>query len=163
MLKALAHDDRDGFRAMFSASCIREHAAAFKPSWSKLLEWTRAEILPVDHIGLGVAVGVRGVEVRKGSSAEFLRCTVRWKWPDSRFTDECRVLLCRNKPAANVSPDETASLLKIPKTRELYQSGGGFLTQQVSTAWKGCYVVVWAKIDLGATTLWSEPLVLGKV
>ena len=30
-------------------------------------------------------------------------------------------------------------------------------------AWKGCYVVVWARIDLGNDVIWSEPLVLGKV
>ncbi|NQW48228.1 MAG: hypothetical protein HQ464_10745, partial [Planctomycetes bacterium] len=73
------------------------------------------------------------------------------------------VLLCRSKPSTTASPDDTASLLKIPKTRELYQSAGGYHAQQVNAIWKGCYAVVWAKVDLGETALWSEPLILGKV
>ncbi len=92
-----------------------------------------------------------------------MRCTLRWRWPEPRYTDECRVLVCRDKPGVAASPDETPSLLKIPKTRKLYESAGGFHAQQFSALWKGCYVVVWAKVDLGSTLLWSEPLVLGKV
>jgi len=108
-------------------------------------------------------VGVKGVEIRAVRNAEFQRCVFRWKWPDPRFTDECRLLLCRSKPAAAATPEETPSQLKIPKTRELYQSAGGFHAQQVNVAWKDCYAVVWARIDLGSTVLWSEPLVLGRV
>lgn len=163
MLGALQRDDRAGFVAAFSAPVIRGHAGTFDPHWEKLLAWVRSEILPADRIGLGFPVGVKPVEVRAGSSRDFVRCTLRWKWPEPRYSDECRVLLCRSKPSATASPDDTASLLKIPKTRELYQSAGGYHAQQVNTQWKGCYVVVWSKVDLGRIVLWSEPLTLGKV
>ena len=92
-----------------------------------------------------------------------IHVALRWKWPEARFTDECRVVLCRSRPATAASPDETPSLLRIPKTRELYQAAGGYHAQQIDPAWKGCYVVVWARLDLGETEAWSEPLVLGKV
>jgi hypothetical protein len=163
MLDALRRGDRAVFADAFSARVIREHAGTFASHWDTLLEWTRSEILPARRLGLGPAVGVKAVESRAGGNPEFQRCVFRWKWPDPRFTDECRLLLCRSKPAAAASPEDTPSLLKIPKTRELYQSAGGFHAQQVGAAWQDCYAVVWARIDLGAVTLWSEPLVLGRV
>lgn len=163
MLDALQRDDRARFAAAFSARVIREHSGTFLPHWEKLLAWTKSEVLPVERIGLGFPVGIKPVEVRPGGSRDFVRCTLRWKWPEPRHSDECRVLLCRSKPSATASPDDTASLLKIPKTRELYQSAGGYHAQQVNAIWKGCYAVVWAKVDLGETALWSEPLILGKV
>lgn len=163
MLDALERDDRAAFVSAFSARVIREHSGTFQPHWEKLVALTKSEILPVERIGLGFPVGIKPVEVRPGGSRDFVRCTLRWKWPEPRHTDECRVLLCRSKPAATASPDETASLLKIPKTRELYQSAGGYHAQQVNALWKGCYAIVWAKVDLGQTVLWSEPLILGKV
>jgi hypothetical protein len=163
MLDALRRGDRAGFANTFSARVIRENTGTFANHWDTLLDWTRSEVLPAGRLGLGPAVGVKGVEIRAVRNAEFQRCVFRWKWPDPRFTDECRLLLCRSKPAAAATPEETPSQLKIPKTRELYQSAGGFHAQQVNVAWKDCYAVVWARIDLGSTVLWSEPLVLGRV
>jgi hypothetical protein len=163
MLAALGRDDPAGFAAAFSARVVREHSGAFQPHWQKVVAWTRSEVLPTQRIGLAAALGVKGVDVRQASSRDSVRCTLRWRWPEPRYTDECRVLVCRDKPGAAASPDETPSLLKIPKTRELYESAGGFHAQQFSALWKGCYVVVWAKVDLGSTSLWSEPLVLGRV
>ena len=89
--------------------------------------------------------------------------TVRWKWPESRFSDECVVVLCKNKPRQSDVPSDVDALIRIPNTRALYESAGGFHSQQVNAAWAGCYVVVWAKVDFGEDVLWSEPFVIGKV
>jgi hypothetical protein len=163
LLEALQRGDRARFAAAFSARVIREHAAAFQDHWDVLVEWTRSEVLPASRLGLEPAVGVKGVTTRPESDGRFQRCVFRWKWPAPRFTDECRLLLCRSMPPAAASPDDTPSLLKVPKTRELYQSAGGFHAQQVSSTLKDCYAVVWARIDIGAATLWSEPLILGRI
>lgn len=163
LLEALQRGDRTRFAAAFSARVIREHAAAFQGHWDVLVEWTRSEVLPASRLGLEPAVGVKGVTTGPESDGRFQRCVFRWKWPAPRFTDECRLLLCRSVPPAAASPDDTPSLLKVPKTRELYQSAGGFHAQQVSSTWRDCYAVVWARIDIGAVTLWSEPLILGRV
>jgi hypothetical protein len=88
---------------------------------------------------------------------------MRWAWPDLRYTDECRVIVCRNRPTAKESPDTIKGWIDFPMTREMWQSAGGFRRQVIDAAWRGSYVVVWAKIDLGSEAFWSEPLVLGKV
>lgn len=163
MLGALQRGDRGLFADAFSARVIREHADTFRDHWDKVLEWTRSDVLQACRLGLGLATGVKGVETRSGSDDGFRRCVFRWRWPEPRFTDECRLLLCRSKPVAAASPDDTPSLLRVPKTRDLYESAGGFHAQQIKAAWRDCYAIVWARIDLGATTLWSEPIVLGRV
>jgi hypothetical protein len=73
------------------------------------------------------------------------------------------VLLCRNRPAAGDSPEGIAAWHKFQMTRENFEKAGGSKTVHAEAAWKGAYVVVWARIDLGDEVLWSEPLVLGKV
>jgi hypothetical protein len=102
-------------------------------------------------------------EARPEGGREASRCVFRWKWPDPRFTDECRVLICRSRPSDGGSPEEAASVPRIRKFREPYQSAGGYDAQQIDPAWKGAYVVVRARVDLGADVPWSEPLVPGKV
>jgi hypothetical protein len=163
MQKAIAAGDRDAFARSFSARILRDHSATFAEQWPTVLAWTRSHVLPSARLGLAPAVGVRAVEAKAAGGNGHVRCVLRWKWPEPRFTDECRVLICRNRPADGTTPDAIAAVLKIPKTRELYQSGGGYHAQQLDAMAKGCYVVVWARIDLGSESLWSEPLVLGKV
>jgi hypothetical protein len=163
MQAAITTGDCEAFSRAFSARILREHAATFAGQWPTLLEWTRSHVLPPARLGLAPPVGVRAVEVKPSGTDGLVRCVLRWKWPDPRFTDECRVLICRNRPANAATPETVTAVLKIPKTRELYQSGGGYHAQQLDVATKGCYAVVWARIDLGSESLWSEPLVLGKV
>jgi hypothetical protein len=163
MQDALAKGSPDAFSLAFSARILREHAGAFAADWPRVLEWTRSHVLPVERLGLQPPIGTKGIETRPGGGGGSSRYVFRWKWPDPRFTDECRAVICRSRPPAGASPEETASLLRIRKSRELYQSAGGYHAQQIDAAWKGAYVVVWALIDLGTDSLWSEPLVLGKV
>lgn len=163
MQQAITAGDREAFSRAFSARALRAHAAAFNDQWPTVLEWTRSHILPPEKLGLATPVGVRAVDAKPANSDGHFKCVLRWQWPDPRFTDECRVLICRHRPTKSTTPDTANATLKIPKTRELYQSGGGYLAQQLDLAAKGCYAVIWARIDLGSQSFWSEPLVLGRV
>jgi hypothetical protein len=163
MQAAITSGDRDAFSRAFSARILREHAAAFASHWRTVLEWTRSHVLPPARLGLEPPIGVRAIEVKPAGTDGQVRCVLRWKWPEPRFSDECRVFICRNRPAPSATPETATAVLKIPKTRELYQSGGGYHAQQLDVTTKGCYAVVWARVDLGTESLWSEPLVLGKV
>lgn len=163
MLNAFAVSDAKMFAASFSAGVIRSRMAIFAEHWESLVAWTRDVVLSCESIGLGNAKGVKGVESRPAGPGRWLRMTVRWKWPESRFSDECVVVLCKNKPRQSDVPSDVDALIRIPKTRALYESAGGFHSQQVNAAWAGCYVVVWAKVDFGEDVLWSEPFVIGKV
>ena len=163
IMNALKTGDRVEFVRAFHARVLREHAPTFQPYWELILNWVQSDILPNERLGLQPPIAQRPLEIEVDSVSKTSRCELRWKWPESRFSDECRVLLCRNRPAASQSPDGIAAWLKFPMTRDMYQQAGGYRIVHADAAWKGCYVVVWARIDLGSNVLWSEPLVLGKV
>lgn len=163
MQAAISQGDHEAFVRTFSARILREHTGLFATHWPTVLEWTRSHVLPRQRLGLQLPIGVKALENRPGGNNGSARYVFRWKWPDARFTDECRLAICRNTPPDGISPEEVAALLRIRKTRELYQSAGGYHPQEIDAAWKGAYVVIWARIDLGAETLWSEPLVMGRV
>ena len=163
MTEALKKGDRMAFGQMFSARAVREHAATLQPYREQYLEWLKSDVLPCDKLGLHPPIGQRPLECELGFDSKSTRCKICWKWPAARFTDECAVLLCRNRPTARESPDGIAAWHKFQITRENFERAGGFRMVNTEAAWKGCYVVVWARIDLGNDVIWSEPLVLGKV
>lgn len=163
MAGALASGNRQKFTESFSARLVRRHADALQPHWSRLCEWVKSEVLPTERLGLQPPRAQRPLEVEQSTERGLSRCTIRWNWPELRFTDECRVMVCRNRPTNGDSPDRIKAWIDFPMTREMYQAAGGFRRQTIEPTWQGSYIVVWARIDLGSEILWSEPLVLGKV
>jgi hypothetical protein len=163
MLDAFKTDDRVGFVQSFNARLVRGHAGTLRPHWHRLVAWVKSDVLPAERLGLKPPTAQRPLELQPAADRKSTRCTMRWNWPEQRFTEECRVMVCRNRPAAGESPDTIKGWVDFPMTREMYQSAGGFRRHVIDAAWQGAYVVVWAKIDLGAESFWSEPLVLGKV
>ncbi len=163
MVDGLTSGNRSQFAAHFNTRLVRSHAASLRNDWSKVLDWVKSDVLPTARLGLAPPRAQRPLELEKSRNQKASRCTIRWNWPEIRFSDECRVMICRNRPVAGESPDSIGAWLDFPMTREMYQSAGGFRRQTIDAAWQGSYVVVWAKIDLGTEVLWSEPLVLGKV
>jgi hypothetical protein len=163
MTEALEKGDRAAFGRAFSARVVREHAATLRPYRERYLEWLKSDLLPCDKLGLQLPRGQRALECEPGSDRKSTRCKLSWQWPGARFTDNCAVLLCRNRPAAGESPEGITAWHKFQMTRENFEKAGGTKTVHAEAGWKGCYVVVWARIDLGDEVLWSEPLVLGKV
>ena len=163
MLDSLAKGDRAKFVASFNARLVRRHEGTLRPHWERLCEWLKADMLAAERLGLKPPRAQRPLEFEPSAGGRDSRCTMRWAWPDLRYTDECRVIVCRNRPTAKESPDTIKGWIDFPMTREMWQSAGGFRRQVIDAAWRGSYVVVWAKIDLGSEAFWSEPLVLGKV
>jgi len=163
MIDAIEASDPKRFSGSFDAGVVRRHAGTLRPHWQRVLEWVKSDVLPIDRLGLQPPRAQRPLEIEPSADRRSTRCTMRWNWPELRFTDECRVLVCRNRPTADESPDLIKAWIDFPMTREMYQSAGGFRRQSIDPTWRGAYVVVWAKVDLGTDVLWSEPLVLGKV
>jgi serine/threonine protein kinase len=163
MIESLKTDDKAAFTKAFSARVVRDHATTLRPFRDRYLEWLKSDVLPCDKLGLQLPRGQRPLECEPGPDRKSTRCRLSWQWPAARFTDECAVLLCRNRPAAGESPEKITAWHKFQMTRENFEKAGGSKTVHAEAAWKGCYVVVWARIDLGDEVMWSEPLVLGKV
>jgi len=86
-----------------------------------------------------------------------------WNWPDPRFCDECLVAICPNKPRAGEDPRASKSHVRMPIDRRSYEDGGGSRLIHIEDGWLGSYVIVWAVVNLGFRTCYSEPLILGQL
>jgi hypothetical protein len=161
MTDAAAHGDRAAFLESFDSAFMRDHASMLEPHWPQLVEWVKSDVVPAATPQ--TPIGQKALEVSPGATKGASRCRLKWRWPDRRFTDECHVAVCRSKPSASAKPESLAAWLSFPMTRELYESAGGSRSLQAEAEWKGGYVVVWARIDLGPEIFWSQPLVLGRI
>ena len=161
MTVAAQRGDRTAFLKSFDAAFMRGHAPALRSHWHQLLEWVQADVLPA--AALHPPIAQKPLEVTAGAAKGSSRCRLKWRWPEKRFADECMVVICRTKPAANAVPQAVAALVSFPMTRESYEDAGGFRTVHAGPDWKGAYIAVWAKIDLGRDSFWSQPLVLGRI
>ena len=161
MIESLGDGDRHLFVQSFNARLIRMHAEDL-PHWDQLIEWIATEVLPPDKMGLKPPRANRPLNLLKKTSGKS-SCTIRWSWPDSRFTDECYVAICRTRPKAGHPPQEANAFLHFSFSRSMYESAGGFCRQITESSWQGAYIVVWGKLDLGSEVFWSEPLILGKL
>lgn len=163
LMAALDNNDREGFRKHFSVDTVRSVAGSLTKQWSVLRDLVVSEVLPARSMGLAPPIAARPLEVGSSFDPQVIRCVLRWKWPEPRFTDECHVAVCRNRPQAKDTPDTVRPLQFFTMTRDMYQTAGGYRVVNAEKSWSGCYVVVWSRLDLGAEVFWSEPLVLGVV
>jgi hypothetical protein len=161
MTAATERGDDKAFLASFDAGFLRDHAIMFQAHWQQILDWVRSGVMSAAKPQ--PPIGQQPLEVVAGTGKSASRCRLKWRWPERRFTDECMVVISREKPSATSVPSAVGPLLSFPVTRESYEIGGGFRTVQAKPDWKGGYITVWAKLDLGADTLWSQPLVLGRI
>jgi hypothetical protein len=158
LVAALETGDRASFVELFDARLIRKHMDQFEPYESVLREWTRWEILPLEGLGLGLALGRASLFCIDKAEGAY---RVRWTWPQARFADQCLLAVCAEEPDPEDDPRRMAVLYRLPVDRRNWESGGGSRVIHVKPEWKGSLVVVWAMVDLGFRVYPSEPLVLG--
>jgi len=157
---SLRDGDRSSFAKLFDVRLMSRYADRFKPYESRLREWTRREVLPVEKLGLGHALA-RASLVLADQGEGTLR--VRWTWPQQRFTEACILAICPDQPAAEDDPRQVAVHYRVPVDRPSWESGGGSRLVHLEPEWSGGWVVVWATVDLGFRTFFSHPLVLGRL
>jgi len=160
LLAALQQGQRAAFRELFDARLIRQYADRFAPLRQVLADWTAADMLSLDVVGLGHAVG-RASLVPLDEPAGAYR--VRWSWPQPRLTDHCLLAICPNEPATDEPPERVAAFLRVPIDRRGWEVGGGSRAVNTEPEWGGAFAVVWAVIDLGFRAFYSQPLVLGRL
>jgi len=160
LVAALESEDRSSFVDLFDARLMRKCVDRFAPYESLLSEWTRWEILPLEGLGLGPALGRASLFCIDKAEGTY---RVRWTWPQARFTDQCILAVCAHEPQPDDDPRDLDVLYRLPVDRRNWESGGGSRVIHVKPEWKGGLVVVWAMVDLGFRVLASEPLVLGRL
>jgi len=67
------------------------------------------------------------------------------------------------EPGACDEPDDLDLLDRQVIAREEWETGGGSRVIACPERFAGCYVVVWAVVDLGFHSFFSQPLVLGRL
>jgi serine/threonine protein kinase len=159
LMAKLDSDNSREFRKRFDLDLIRRHGKLPEPYREQLIRLIQEEILPLEKLGL------KPFSLKRQSltCGPHDTCQARWTWPDRRFVECCYVALCRRPPAKGDSPRDVSlagSLQTV--TREQFE-GGGCLVIHPRSEWDTGYVVVWALVDAGFQSFFSEPLVLGRL
>ncbi len=160
LLEALAAGDRTSFTRLFDARAIRRDAERFSRHESLLEKWIRSELAPIEKLGLCPAVGRASLISVDRSEGTY---RVRWTWPAQRFSDECVLAVCRHEPAEGDEPGEMPDHFNIKIDRPTWEREGGSQLLRAEPDWAGGYVTVWAVIDPGFRSFFSEPLLLGRI
>ena len=158
LLDALQAGPAARFVQCFDWRVIARHRAEFAPFAELILE-RLAEVRTREALGLKPPLIDQPLRIPPGGE----RVQLRWTWPQPRFAEKCILTLSREKPENSSSPESEGTLHKTVITRKAYESGGGYYQIHARPAWRGAYVAVWVCLEVGAETVLSEPLILGRV
>jgi hypothetical protein len=154
---ALQARDLGRFEAAFDAATVRQYARELAPHRDALNQLLAAMLAP-GRVGPGPLAFHRPGVVPAPAAGGY---ELRWTWPERRFTDWCRVAVCRGRVGPTARPDDVAPLYAQAVSRTDYEAAGGAVPLAAEPAWDGATAVVWAEIDVGYRRAASAPLVLG--
>lgn len=159
LLAALSGNDLMTFCENFDVRVIREHPEKFEAFGQRLMQWARSQFRFCDKIGLAVTRGRDSIAAVPGAKDS---CLLRWSWPPSRFSETCLLGLARGSVASESSPDDLQLDMRRLIKRDLYESGRGIIVR-LDRLTIDCHAVVWAVLDFGFGTIYSDPLLLGSL
>ncbi len=158
MLAAIAQNDHEAFQKNFDTRSLRESPEEFVPVFGVMERWILEDILPRRNNGLKQTLGRASmVTGEKGV------VTLRWMWPQPRFSDVCVLGISAGQPLETDQPWEISLVHQVEITRQEWEKMGGFYTLQPQKEWGGKYVTVWAIIEAGMRKFATEPLTLGRL
>ncbi len=123
-------------------------------------QWLRSEVLPLEKLGLAPPAeqpALSPVEEPEGH----IRAT--WKWPETRFSEQCLLAVCPTEPKAGDDPEQFAAHWRESVSAAQWAADGPGRLIPVEKGWEGSSVAVWAVVDLGFQKLFSPPLILGQI
>lgn len=160
LLETLKNKDRAAFLKHFDAAMVRQYTRFFQPHQKQLEAWIRSEVAVLDKLGLSSPLfGAPALIPVPGTET----CQVRWRWPEPRFAGSCEILVLRGTPSRDKTPSQLESQFHEMLTRRAWEDSGGCLLLHLESALANGVVAVWAVIDVGFATFYSEPLVLGRL
>ncbi len=161
LLEVVGTGNRARFPEVFNAELIRQCPAEFHAYESVLREWIVSEILPVEQIGLKKPRG--RWEFIEEDSEEKNKFYIYWDWPKPGVSNRCLLLITRAKPLLMDLPERIPCELCQPIQRSAWEPGGSRWRLAAREGWAGCYVTVWAEVDVGFDKFYSRPLHLGQL
>jgi formylglycine-generating enzyme required for sulfatase activity len=156
LINALRDNRRSEFAELFDAEAVAEVCRQSRHHQPLISQWLESEILPLSRIGL-TADPERAFRWDGASPA-----ALTWTWPAPHISQACRVAICKQRPRPQVQPDDVPALYTATVTRDQWNPEAGYQVP-LDAAWEGSFVVVWAAVDLGFQTFYSEPLELGQI
>lgn len=161
MIDALRDHRDEDFSRSFDHRIVKANQPLFAPFKAQILEILNREILPIDKIGMSKPLVGRSITSESDKANKF---RVQWEWPARRITDHCLVGVCQGMPDAQTDPNKIA-IYRLQVDRQRLEGVGGvsLMAKPDWQARRANVVAVWAVIDLGFNTLYSEPLILGRM
>lgn len=157
---AIKNQNFEKFLSAFDSKVINEQGAFFAPLATEINTWMNQNPLLAKSIGLTPPVGAKALVITRTSHR---KCALRWRWPEARFSNECRITVGKKRPQLNDSPETIPAFLRLSITREVFEKAGGFRVVNASSEWGGAFVAIWSTIEILDEVFWSEPLILGKI
>jgi hypothetical protein len=158
LIAALEAGDAAMFWERFDARLVRRHRDLFVAHEEILRRWTEKEILAPERLGLGPALARSSLVCLDRAEGTY---SVRWTWPQQRFSQQCILAICPEAPGPGDEPGGFSVYHRLPIDCASWEAGGGSRMIHVQPEWAGGCVAVWAMVDLGFDVFPSHPLVLG--
>jgi len=158
LIAALEAGDAGQFWERFDARLIRRHRDLFAAHEELLRRWTEKEILAPERLGLGLALARASLSCPDPAEGIY---SVRWTWPQQRFSQQCILAICPEAPGPGDEPGGVSVYYRLPIDCASWEAGGGSRVIHVLPEWASGWVAVWAMVDIGFAVFPSHPLVLG--
>ncbi len=156
IVNTLLAPDRTAFCRLFDAAVVGDICQQFRHHQPLVRQWVENDILPADRIGLAADPETAVTRDDEGN------LHIRWIWPPSRITDECRLVISKTRPGPHALPEDIPALYSATIARKRWDEQSSHVVP-LDSEWEGGRVFVWAVIELGFQTFFSEPFEVGVI
>jgi hypothetical protein len=156
IVNTLLEHDRSAFVARFDADGVADICRQFRHHQPVIRQWVEADILPADRIGLAVPPDAAVTR------DEDNQLHVRWMWPPANVSNECRLVISSTPPHRHSLPEDVPALHCAVLRRDQWDEQAGYVVP-ADPQWEGCRIFVWAVVELGFQTFFSEPFEVGTI
>ena len=161
MIETIENDDQNCFFRRLEPTLLHRFREWFV-DYADRIEWLiDAAVRPCASNGLQLPIAYLGIVPSK--SSERPQYLVRWQWPDTRLSDRCLLTLCPKLPGPADRPQDVEIWHSWEIDRTTWEQNGSQHLIFADAEYVGGYAVVWAALELGWTTDFSHPLVLGQL
>lgn len=155
IVTALLEHNRTAFLERFDASLVADICQQARHHQPVVRQWVEADILPADRIGLAI-----DPETAVLRDEQQLR--LRWTWPPATITHRCHLVITDQRPSQHALPEDLPALYSASISRDEWDESTGHVIP-VDPQWEGSRIFVWATVELGFQTFYSEPFEIGTI
>jgi hypothetical protein len=156
IINTLLAPNRAAFGQLFDAALVGDICQQFRHHQPIVRQWVENDILPADRIGFAADPESAVTRDDEGN------LQLRWTWPAARISDQCRLVISKTRPGLHALPEDVPALYSATLDRNQWDEQSGHIVP-LDPGWEGSRVFVWAVIELGFQTFYSEPFEVGVI